>query len=303
MDSATEGSVDEPEPKHNLSEFRPDPHAFVDCGRLWFRNPLTKSELAWLRERCGGRKMYVHTRRARFDYQFVQRVTAFQPTTEALEWLARRNDILLNYVEIAFDWIFSSEDDKQEAFTFVCEHLVKRYHRDQGIRFAGEDGFTRYTGPRGAPNLIAVYADLPSKVTGEVECLHFDWRISGVASLRRAGIRSVRDLLHLDHGAFWRERLVLCEINRRMLGRRHNNHALSTRRRRPWIVRCGRHFAYDMDLRAGSIIHRACGSTQGVVDRCRQHFPLTGCLVPIDIGAVFPSVEDVITHTTSKYTS
>ena len=63
-----------------------------------------------------------------------------------------------------------------------------------------------YEGKRGAPNLIAMYADKCSKVTGEVHCVHLDWRISRSYAIRRAGISNVRDLVHFDHRKFWSER-------------------------------------------------------------------------------------------------
>ena len=179
-----------------LCDLRPSVHGYIDCARLWLRNALSEAELAWLRERCGGAKMRVHDWHAPFDYAFVQRLTLYQPTGEAFDWLARRNDdVLLNYAEIALDWVFGSEENAQEAFHAVSGALVKRHHRDQGIRFVGEyEKFTYYTGPRRAANVIAVYADKACKVTPQ-PCVHIEWRAKGAAALRRAGIFSIRDLL------------------------------------------------------------------------------------------------------------
>jgi hypothetical protein len=136
----------------------------------------------------------------------------------------------------------------------------------QGLRFVG--GVTRYTGPRKAPNVLAIYRDRPSKVTGEIYCVHFDWRIKGVPALRRAGIISVTDLLTLDHRQFWRERLLLRDFNLRDLGRMYHVHVAGKgRRRRQWVVFSGRkEFPYQVDLRAGATIVRALNSTQAVLD-------------------------------------
>ena len=147
--------------------------------------------------------MRVHNHAACFDPRFVQRLTLFQPSPEALIWLARR-DVHMSYMEVSLDWTFENEAEKDDAFAFVCRYLVKQHHRSgQGIRFVGKDGkFTRYTAARGAPNLIAMYADKPSKATGEIFCVHLDWRISRAYALRRAGIYKVSDLINFNHQEF-----------------------------------------------------------------------------------------------------
>jgi hypothetical protein len=260
---------------------------YIDVIRCWLRNPLSDSDLAWLREHAGG--LHVHDGPSRFDYNFVQRITLYQPR-EALEWLSRRNDVSPNYAEFSLDWVFASEGDRIAAFRATACTLVKQHHRAQGIRFVGEgDHLTLYSGPRTAPNVIAVYADKPSKITGE-PCVHVEWRAKGVPALRRAGIHSIRDLLDFDHRQFWRDRLILCEVNRRGLGRRYNNWTRKSRRRAPWVIRYAGGFSYDVDLRAGSIIARACGTTQGVIDHCGKHFNVRPCLTRItDIDHLLPA--------------
>lgn len=272
-----------------LSDLRPNVHGYIDVVRAWFRTSLSDSELTRLREHSGG--LHVHDWPARFNDAFVQRATVYQPSRAALERLGRRNDILLNYAEIALDLTFGSEEDKQTAHVFVCRHLVKQYHRDQDMRFVGADGnVTCYTGPRHAANVIVAYADKPSRVTGASHCAHIEWRMQGAASLRRAGIHGPRDLARLDHAAFWRKRLRLYDIDRRALGRRYHNHINGTRRRHPWIFRhrCG--FSLDLDQRVGAIIVRACGTSQGVVDRCRRHFSLHGCFDRIDVQGLLSAL-------------
>ena len=104
---------------------------------------------------------------------------------------------------------------RDEAFDFLCRHVVKRWHRDQGIRFVVSDadgGITRYTGDRTAKNLLVIYNGRPSKETGEVECVHIEWRLKGRRALARAGINGLADLLRFDHRQFWSQRLLLSAI-------------------------------------------------------------------------------------------
>jgi hypothetical protein len=108
---------------------------YIDSTQFWVRTALSKDELKLLIGRCG-KTPRVKNRRAYFDRTYVQRVRLYQPTDEALAWLARRNDIHLNYAEIASDRIFDDSWAVREDFEFICQFHVKPHHRDQGVRFA-----------------------------------------------------------------------------------------------------------------------------------------------------------------------
>jgi hypothetical protein len=261
-------------------------HPYIDVLVVWLRVALTPSQLSWLRPRAGGRKMRVHNGRARFNRHYVQRLTVYQPSNEALQSLATCEDALLTYLEISLDWIFEDQSDKDDAAEFVNQHLIKSHHRDQGIRFYAE---TRYTGPRSAPNNIVTYADRASK-GGSPHCAHFDWRIKGSGTLRRIGVNCVRDLLTFSHREFWRTRLRLCAIDRGILGRMYHNWQKGTKRRSPWITfDLNRRFVYDHDSRAGGTIVRVLQSSQAVVDMYRKRFEVDRCLVPYEITHLLPA--------------
>jgi hypothetical protein len=176
-----------------------------------------------------------------------------------------------------------------EAFEFACSFHVKKYHRDQQIRFvkkADPDApATRYSGPRSARNVLAVYSDRHSKVTGEVYCLHFDWRIKGADALRRAGFHSIADLKHIDRREFWQTRLLFRAIDPDALGRRCNNHIHGTNRRRPWITQCGP-ITYNYDRSTAGILWHSLGSTQAIIDECE--FNVKSCLIPILVDHLLP---------------
>ena len=218
----------------------------------------------------------------------MQRLQLKQPSREALQSLSTLDGAVLNSIELSLDWVFDDASSRNDAYDFVCRYHVKKYHRDQGIRFVG--GVTRYSGPRKSPNVLAIYRDRASKVTGEVYCVHFDWRIKGAPALRRAGIASVADLIKLNHRRFWQERLLMRDLSLRDLGRMYHVHVVGKGRRRgPWVVFSGRkEFPYQVDLRAGATIVRALNSTQAVLDLYRRQFNVNHCLKAIDVSHLLP---------------
>jgi hypothetical protein len=266
----------------------PSIYAFVDRVQLWLPRPLPRNQMSWLARKSGG-PIHVEDRPMRFNPYLTQRLQIYQPSWHALQSLATLDCVLLNYVEISLDWIFHHEVDRNEAYWFACWHHIKQRHREQLVKIIGPSGTSRYSGPRRAPNVLAVYCDRPSKITGEL-CCHFDWRIKGVNALRRAGIASLGDLLNLNCRQFWRDRLLMKEADLRELGRMYHTHiAAKGRRRAPWIAFIGRHeFPYDVDLRAGATIMRALGSTQAVIDQYRKRMPVSRCLNEINIDHLLP---------------
>lgn len=267
-------------------------YAYVDVVAVWLKAPVFGSDLAWLKSQCGQGGIRVRKGPARFDWSYRQRLQISQPTQQALEWLAKRGDVLLNYVEISLDWIFDQEADRIAAYEFVCRHFVKKHHREQGIRFyAGKQGVTRYTARRWAPNVVAIYDDRPSKVTDEIDCVHFDWRSFGIGALRRLGIESVGDLIDFNHREFWRPRLLFFELIPDDLGRMYHNNEKQTDRRLPWIVRKkigDRYFNYHCDRRTGQTIMRVLGSVQAVIDVFGRRLNVHRCMSQIMVNRLLP---------------
>jgi hypothetical protein len=254
-------------------------YGFVDKAQVWLKQPLSHARLKLLKRQCGPGGLHKKSEKAWFDCTLMQRLQLNQPSLEALQSLCSIDGLLLNYVEISLDWVFDHEGARNGAYDFMCQYHVKKYHRGQGIRWEG-GGVTRYTGPRKAPNVLAVYRDRPSKVTGEVNCVHFDWRIKGAVALRRAGITSLTDLVELNHRQFWNGRLLLRALSLRDLGRMYHVHVAGKGRRRgAWVVFSGRKgFPYHADLRAGAAILRALNSTQAVLDCYIGKFNVNRCL-------------------------
>ncbi len=103
-----------------------------------------------------------------------QRLDVKQPSLDMLEWLAARNDLLLNAVEISLELIFERDRDARRMVEFLDAHLARRWHgrRQRVIQYKN----SRYDGSYGSPNSTKFYRST-SKITGEVACV----RINGVA--------------------------------------------------------------------------------------------------------------------------
>ena len=183
----------------NHVEIRPiGIHAYFDKVQVWVRQPYDSEALAELRAQCGRGGIYPENGPARFDARLRQRIELRQPSADALRQLARREDVLINKVEIAIDYVFNSPVVRDEAREFFDRHMIRRWHsKKQQIR-AYRSGMedddegrvgTRYDAARGAPNMTALYRNEFSRVTGEVNCVHLEWRLNGLRAVRNAGIK------------------------------------------------------------------------------------------------------------------
>jgi hypothetical protein len=196
--------------------------AYFDRIVIWLRIPVDGRTLKKLRHHCG--HLQPGRRIARWDRNFKQRLDFKQPDEEALRWIAGRNDGLINYGEVTLDLIFRSRAESVAARDYLYRHLTRRWHRGQEIVFYDNDeDSTRYDGPRTAPNVIAIYLEDYSRITGECYCLHVEWKMRGVDAVRAAGILRPRHLLTFDHRAFWRERMRLYTVDPGRLGRLFRN--------------------------------------------------------------------------------
>jgi hypothetical protein len=219
---------------------------YFDKIPFWLRKPLDEKTLLWLTQQCGKGELFVADGSAPFRRGFCQRVELRQPSEKALRWLAKHNDALVNRAEIALDLVFKYQADTQEVWDYLHRHLVRRWHgRNQEIRVRrsaqrGDDPGslkTRYDAGRRAPNLLVLYAEDHSRKTGELNCLHIEWRVKSLRAMRAAGINSGQDLPNFDHRAFWQKRLLLYTLDSRRLGRLYRNRVTGKRRRTPEIRR------------------------------------------------------------------
>jgi hypothetical protein len=243
-------------------------YAYIDVVRIWMKTPLPPHLFDWLDRHCDGGARAPDWP-CRFDWHYRQCLHLYQPDREALAFLARRNGVRLTYVEASLDWVFAFLDQCEDAYAVLDRHHVKNHQRD-GLRY--KKG-TRYAGRRTSPNTLVIYADRHSKATGEIHCVHLDWRLRGRA-LQQAGITSVADLLDFDHHRFWRDRLTLYAIDVRKLGRAYWRHQHGTRRQR-WVKTwLGGKIRLDVFGRIGlCIIARLAVAHHNTVQEALRRYP------------------------------
>lgn len=291
---------------------------YQDRIRFWLKTPLSKADEIRLRAMCD--HLDLRDRRARFDHRYIQLVTATRPSEAFLTMLKDRENLLLNYVEFSRDFIFQTEQECEAAFAFAIEHyIIKHRHGQRARLYIGKKSTSAYSGPRAATQVLALYADQPCRMTGEAHCLHFDWRISRVQTLRRLGIDGISDLLAFNQTAFLNERLIFGCLNAEHIGRAMANSQRKkgeTQRRKSNIISkplpSGRAFQYNEDLRRGQVLCRNAGITsdkyvvrgkgaesdQGIeprlltmnmIDALRSRIPMMRYLIKLD---VFEAVGD-----------
>ena len=178
-------------------------------------------------------------------------------------------------------------DDGVEAETlreFFDKHLIQRWHGKQDV---SRSGSITYWGHRWSRNQPVIYHDLPSKISGQVFCVHVEWRTKQASAVRALGIRRLRDLARFNHREFWTKKLQLRAVDYGKLGRIFRK----TRRRNPWIVEWLPGHPFDMDRRIGRMIASASqrsplGSVQAIKDFCP--FNIDRALVKLPVEEYLP---------------
>jgi hypothetical protein len=276
-------------------------YPFFDKIQFWVCEPVDRKTLTQLRKQCGSGGIFAKNGPARFDAQFHQRVELRQPTDQALQWLTRRDDALINRAEITLDLVFKYRGDRDETWNFLHRYLVRRWHgKKQEIRVvrSGEsrpsvsDKYdTRYDAGRSAPNCIAFYKQGHSRVTGEVNCLHLEWRLKGLKAVRSIGIERGRDLLEFDHRQFWQERLLLVAANKERLGRLIRNQLNGKKSRISRIEQVGKNFRINLDKRTGDVHVRASDTMQELIDELGPSYRINRAMVPIPNDGLLPNYD------------
>jgi hypothetical protein len=274
--------------------------AYLDKLQFWVQRPLGQKVLAQLGRKCGRGGMHPANRPAHFDPRYCQRIVFHQPSDEALRWLARREDALINYAEVTIDLVFKYAADRDEAWDFLHRHLVRRWHgtkqrirvvkREQTVNPASDgcnSGGTRYDASRPASNRIVFYPETHSRITGEPHCLHFEWRLKGLRAIRSAGIKSGRDLSKFDYRAFWEKRLRLYAVDQRRLGRLLRNRVTGKRTRKREIYQSGT-YTIDIAGRTGEVYARSYDTVQKLIDDLKVLCRVHRALIPIPNASLLP---------------
>jgi hypothetical protein len=252
---------------------------YFDKVALWLKQPIDRATIAYLRKHCG--QLHVGNYRARFDRSYRQRLEFKQPNDAALVWIAQQTG-LINSVETALDLIFANRKQVEEIGEYLDYHLCRRWHGKQQVRF---DHDTRYDAYR-ARNTIALYPERYSRITGECNVLHLEWRAKGVQPVRSASISSGKDLLGFDHRAFWEKRLLLLDTTAERIGLYLRNRRQGTRSRMP----------NRLDERQGTMVLDSVFSMQGLIDEYGSCFDIRRVMTELPTEAYLP-------HSHSLYSS
>lgn len=258
---------------------------YIDVVQVWLREPLSLNELLDLN--ANARKM----RLARdlgiqepliWAPKWKQTVRLCQPNEHAIQSLAKIETVLITYLELARDQSMDSQEQVDAGLQVTAEHFVQRWHGKRRMRF-WENGNWR-SGDlhrviqrngkeirlRKIGTVFQAYGDRPSKVTGEINCLHLEAKIYGSSPIRRIGINHPRDLVGFDCDGFWKRNLRLFRVDRERLGRSWRNRENGTRTQ---TAKRGSH-GYNVDRSLGNLIFRHYGmdkvgriSVQTLIDR------------------------------------
>ncbi len=196
---------------------------YTDAVGCWFRNPLSEKQLRFLNDNCGSIRRAGKRRGdinvsepAWWDYRYRQVLRIYQPNAKAIEFLAQRDDILLNYFELARDLILPDEQDVQELMKLTTRHFVQRWHRKRQVTvFFSGNYRTGRLHQKGT--VFQFYGDKPQRETGEYCCFHMEAKVTGSAALTRMGIEHPRNLIGFSADAFWNHNLVYLDVDRRRL--------------------------------------------------------------------------------------
>jgi hypothetical protein len=239
---------------------------FPDAFSVWLRDPMEADTLASLQSLCGG-KPRVENRKSRFNPELIQRLALRQPSREAIELLAARNDVHFNAGELAQDLIYETISERDEAHRFHLAHSLRKDRRGQMMAIClGIDGqTTSYSGPREANSRLVAYP-CKSKMEKRHPALHIEERSTTSRALAGHGIRNLRDLLKFDHLHFWRDHLHYYRVHDpeglgraylNQLDRRNSSPSLS--RRKADIIQIGNRTLMNRDKRIGHLLIRILG--------------------------------------------
>jgi hypothetical protein len=245
-------------------------YGYTHSFRSLHKRKLTAVEQEFLHDHCQRLKVYKHgdvvkDSKGAFRqiniYPFAEQLQLICADREACEFLARRDDRSSNatgempnrdrrssqiiYLEIALDMILPDERTLCAAFAALKRCLVQKWNgKHEPIEF---DNGGMSTGRRWNGRYITAYRSKPSPVTGEVNCLHIEYRICSAGAVRKVEVESSTDLPTFDYVAFWEEYLDLREVDIEHLGRHRLNKCEKSRRQRPGILDC----------RVGQVLWRA----------------------------------------------
>lgn len=148
----------------------------------------------------------------------------FQPKDIQFEELkAISGNCAITYVEFAIDFMTDDEQTLENLKYFFKRHFVHPtikgnvqifYHYD----FDGL-GETEYLTSEEDDHRMVEYIDDEARNDPDQKCLHLEYRIVGLGSVKKQGIITINNLLNFDHIQLWDHLLDIRKYNLTELGR------------------------------------------------------------------------------------
>jgi len=279
---------------HRVSAlYLPEPELYFDKVQVWLQVNITRKQEQILGSLCRpkpGRNLKrarAIKKRMSFHPEYRCRVHLFCPTREAIEYLIQLNQgnpVIINGLELACDW---AGIDHRAAHEFLHKHMVRKYRRGQEVKLIMKKSEARYDGAPRKRSLTVLYLDDCCRTTGELDCLHFEWKLKTRALVQSIGVNKLEDLISFDHVRFWRERfsryLAFYRVNYERLGRLVRNRATGSRTQKPQYYerQCGAfRYRVNLDSRLGFAL--AC-----------QHDDVQSLIACYGMSTLHPSLEPV----------
>jgi hypothetical protein len=234
-------------------------YCYFDKTQIWLVNPLDPKDLNRLKRHC--KYLYVENF-CWWEWRYKQKIQLSCPDPTALGILAALDDnALLNYIEVAIDFIFRDQNEVQCWFAIFNQGFLHRGHRREMHVEAYPGGLsTRASPERGESRRgrwFNYYADKPCRITGELHCFHFEGKYCGVQFSRRIGIHHPRDLVGFNFHGFFKKDMLLYDLDIERLGRHHDNKRSCRKRKKSRVSRyCDGRFLYNHDVDLGGALYR-----------------------------------------------
>ena len=180
------------------------------------------------------------------------------PSREAVEALCDFNDITPYWIELAVDIIYGQEEKAEWVLRDMEHSLSQPRQSGEANNYDNKDTlYTRRRPKKRSFNLVTVYADLPSKITGEFACVHAERRCVGMRTLKIVEIDSAHKMLNFDLRAHWRKYLprLFLHFDAARYGLIHDNVTKGVKRRDFEIRTIGTTLTYNRDASRGGFLY------------------------------------------------
>ena len=243
---------------------------YIDVLQVWLRDDLPEKHWRFLNAHSGslwrGRHLGIKEPLC-WAPQWRHTVRLYQPHREAIQFLAEIDQVLITYLELAHDQIMTSPEAVEAWLRLAREHFVQRWHGKRRTRIWANGNWRsgdldreilrdgKKIRQRKIGTVFQGYGDRPCKVTGEIDCGHLEAKVYGSSAIRRIGISHPQDLIGFDVEGFWRNNLILLDVDRERLGRWYTNRIDRTRLQKSPITNSG----YNPHRSTGNLLCRIYG--------------------------------------------